>query len=159
LAQRIGPRLPMTIGPLVVALGMLAFTRVEPGASYLTTFFPAAIIFGAGLALTVAPLTSTVLAAAGENDVGVASGVNNAVARLAGLVAVAVLPAAIGLETTMAPVELSDSVDAALLISAAAAAVGGVISFLSVRTGAEVAPTLQGAEQPCLDPCRAKMAA
>ncbi len=159
LAQRIGPRLPMTIGPLVVALGMLAFTRVEPGASYLTTFFPAAIIFGGGLSLTVAPLTSTVLAAAGENDLGVASGVNNAVARLAGLVAVAVLPAAIGLETTMAPVELSDSVDTALLISAAAAAAGGVISFLTVRSGAVVAPTLQGAEQPCLDPCRANMAA
>ena len=59
----------------------------------------------------------------------------------------------------MAPVELSDSVDTALLISAAAAAAGGVISFLTVRSGAVVAPTLQGAEQPCLDPCRANMAA
>jgi EmrB/QacA subfamily drug resistance transporter len=156
LAQRIGPRLPMTIGPIVVAVGMLLFTRVEPGASYFTSVLPAALVFGLGLATTVAPLTSTVLAAADESDLGIASGVNNAVARLAGLLAVAVLPTAVGLETTLPPGELTDKVHTALIWSAAVAAVGGVVAFLTVRTGRTVQPTIQVAvNQPCADPCRA----
>jgi EmrB/QacA subfamily drug resistance transporter len=156
LAQRIGPRLPMTIGPIVVAVGMLLFTRVEPGASYLTSVLPAALVFGLGLSATVAPLTSTVLAAADESDLGIASGVNNAVARLAGLLAVAVLPTAVGLETTLPPDELTDKVHTALIWSAAIAAVGGVVAFLTVRTGRTVQPTIQVAvNQPCSDPCRA----
>jgi EmrB/QacA subfamily drug resistance transporter len=156
LAQRVGPRLPMTVGPLVVAAGMLAFTRVDPGASYLGTFFPAACLFGLGLAITVAPLTATVLAAVEAGDLGVASGVNNAVARLAGLLAVAVLPAAVGLETTLGAGALSDAVDEALWWSAAVAAAGGVIAFLTVRVGVAVAPTPQPSVlQPCHDPCRA----
>ena len=96
LAQRIGPRLPMTLGPLIVAAGTALFARVEPGTSYWETAFPAAIVLGAGLALTVAPLTATVLAAVDDDHAGVASAVNNAVARIAGLLAIAVLPAAAG---------------------------------------------------------------
>src|SRR4029078_6998999 len=58
LAQRIGPRIPMTVGPIVVGLGMLLFTRVEPGVSYWSAVFPGAVVFGLGLACTVAPLTA-----------------------------------------------------------------------------------------------------
>ena len=100
LAQRIGPRLPMTVGPLGVAAGLLLFSRVGPGTSYFSAVLPAALVFGAGLVLTVAPLTATVLAAVDDARVGVASGVNNAVSRLAGLLAVALLPRLVGLDTS-----------------------------------------------------------
>jgi EmrB/QacA subfamily drug resistance transporter len=160
LAQRIGPRIPMTIGPVVVGAGMFLFTRVEPGSSYFATVFPAAVVFGLGLACTVAPLTSTVLAAADESDLGVASGVNNAVARLAGLLAVAVLPAAVGLETTLGPEALTDAVHTAMNWSAVIAILGGAIAFLTVRRGRVVRPTVVPAvSHPCGDPCRAEQAA
>jgi EmrB/QacA subfamily drug resistance transporter len=97
LAGRIGPRRPMTFGPVVVACGLLLMLRIGPGAGYLTHVLPAVIVFGLGLALTVAPLTAAVLGAASSRHAGVASGVNNAVARTAGLLAVAVLPAVTGL--------------------------------------------------------------
>ena len=94
LAQRIGPRLPMTVGPLVVAAGTALFALVEPGVSYWEGVFPGAVVLGAGLAITVAPLTATVLGAVEDDHAGVASAINNAVARIAGLLAIAVLPAA-----------------------------------------------------------------
>jgi EmrB/QacA subfamily drug resistance transporter len=97
LAQRIGPRWPMTIGISGCAIGMALMSRIGPHASYLTDVLPAVAVFGGGLTLTVAPLTATVLASADVGHAGVASGVNNAVARAAGLVAVAALPAAVGL--------------------------------------------------------------
>jgi hypothetical protein len=76
---------------------MLLFSRVAPGASYVTTVLPAVIVFGLGLSALVAPLTAAVLGAAPEGDAGVASGVNNAAARLAGLLSAAALPAAAGM--------------------------------------------------------------
>ena len=97
LATRIGPRLPMTVGPLVAACGVLLLLRIGPNASYLTDVLPAVIIFGLGLTLIVAPLTTTVLGAAPTSHAGVASGVNNAVARAAALLAVAVLPLVAGI--------------------------------------------------------------
>jgi EmrB/QacA subfamily drug resistance transporter len=97
LAARIGPRLPMSIGPLVAAAGVLLLLRVGPGTSYLTDVLPAVTVFGLGLSLIVAPLTTTVLAAADIRHAGVASGVNNAVARAAALLAVAVLPVLAGI--------------------------------------------------------------
>ncbi|HVF59562.1 MAG TPA: MFS transporter [Thermoanaerobaculia bacterium] len=97
LAQRIGPRLQMTAGPLVAAAGLLLTLRIGPGASYWTVVVPAMALFGLGLAALVAPLTATVLAAAPSEHAGVASAVNNAVARAAGLLAVAILPALAGL--------------------------------------------------------------
>ena len=97
LAQRVGPRWPMTIGITGCAIGMALMTRIGPNASYLSDVLPAVTVFGLGLTLTVAPLTATVLASADVRHAGVASGVNNAVARAAGLVAVAALPAAVGL--------------------------------------------------------------
>lgn len=154
LSQRIGPRIPMTVGPIVVAVGMLMFTRVAPGESYWASVFPAAAVFGLGLAFTVAPLTATVLGAVADDEMGVASAVNNAAARLAGLLAVAVLPAAVGLSTDLAPQELTDKVAIATRICAGLAALGGVIAFFTVRTSRVVAtPSTADLSHPCSDPC------
>ncbi|MEU8613796.1 DHA2 family efflux MFS transporter permease subunit [Actinoplanes sp. NPDC048791] len=97
LGQRIGPRIPMTVGPLVSAAGLLWMSRIGPGASYWTDVLPPVIVFGLGLCLLVAPLTATALGALDDMYAGVASGVNNAVARAAGLLSVAVLPLAAGI--------------------------------------------------------------
>jgi EmrB/QacA subfamily drug resistance transporter len=97
LAGRIGPRLPMSLGPLVAAAGVLLMLRIGPGASYVTDVLPAVTVFGLGLSVIVAPLTSTVLGAAEARHAGIASGINNAVARTASLLAVAVVPLLAGL--------------------------------------------------------------
>ena len=89
LSHRIGPKLPMTLGPLIIAAGLVLMRRIDAGSSYATVVLPAVVVFALGLALTVAPLTTTVLGAVGSGHAGVASGVNNAVARVAGLLAVA----------------------------------------------------------------------
>jgi EmrB/QacA subfamily drug resistance transporter len=95
LSARVGPRLPMTVGPVVGGLGLLAFARVDERADYLTQVLPASLLFGLGLAITVAPLTATVLQAADRRHAGIASGVNNAVARVAGLLAIAAVGAVV----------------------------------------------------------------
>ena len=92
LAERIGPRAPLTVGSAVIAVGMWLMSEIEIGDSYVTAVLPAVVVFGLGLSLVVAPITMTVLAAADPRHAGVASGVNNAVARTAGLAAVAALP-------------------------------------------------------------------
>jgi predicted MFS family arabinose efflux permease len=97
LAQRFGPRWLMTGGLLLAAAGLALLIRIGPNTSYVTDVLPAVLLFGIGLSMTVAPLTATVLASADERHAGVASGVNNATARAAGLLAVAGLPAAVGL--------------------------------------------------------------
>ena len=155
LAQRIGPRLPMTIGPVGVAVGLLLWSRVDAGSTYAATVLPGAIAFGLGLSLTVAPLTATIMAASDEEHLGVASGVNNAVARLAGLLAVAILPIVVGLDSTASGGGLDDGVDQALLICAGLAVLGGAISFLTVRTVVPVSTPTQASTgyQPCGHPC------
>jgi EmrB/QacA subfamily drug resistance transporter len=95
LASGTGPRLPMTAGPLVAGAGMLLFLRVGAGASYFGDVLPAVVVFGLGLSATVAPLTATVLDSVPERRVGIASGINNGVSRVAGLLAIAVLGAVI----------------------------------------------------------------
>src|SRR6266568_594276 len=92
LAQRIGPRVPLTLGPIVAGAGIALMARIDVGSSYVAGVLPALIVFGLGIALTVAPLTATVMGSVEESHAGVASAVNNAVARAAGLVTVAVLP-------------------------------------------------------------------
>jgi EmrB/QacA subfamily drug resistance transporter len=93
LADRHGPRLFMGIGPIFAAAGLALLMRLDAGADYVTQLLPALLVFGLGLSMTVAPLTSTVLGAVDEKHAGVASGVNNAIARVAGLLAIAVLGA------------------------------------------------------------------
>ncbi len=97
LAQRFGPRWLMTGGLLLAAAGLALLTRIGPNTSYVADVLPAVLLFGIGLSMTVAPLTATVLASADERHAGVASGVNNATARAGGLLAVAGLPAVVGL--------------------------------------------------------------
>ena len=136
LAQRIGPRLPLTVGPALLAAGMLLMSFITEGDSYVTVVFPAVLVFGLGLAATVAPVTATVLAAADERHSGVASGVNNAVARSAQLLAVAVLPVAAGLSGgtsgEITPDVFSAGFTRAMLIAAALAAAGAVLAFLTI---------------------------
>jgi EmrB/QacA subfamily drug resistance transporter len=95
LAAEIGPRLPMTVGPLVAGAGMLLFMRLDPGGSYVVDVLPSVLLFGLGMSMTVAPLTATVLDSVSPNRVGIASGINNGVSRVAGLLAIAVLGAVI----------------------------------------------------------------
>lgn len=97
LAYRIGPRLQMSLGPVVCAGGLLLMLRIGPDASYVADVLPGVLVFGLGLAVLVAPLTATALSAAPDEHAGLASGVNNAVARAAGLVAIAVLPVVAGI--------------------------------------------------------------
>ena len=122
LAARIGPRLQMTLGPFVVGAGLALLTRITASGGYLTEVLPAVLVLGAGLALTVAPLTATVLAAAPTDRAGVASAINNDVARTAGLIAVAVLPAAAGItgSSYLNPGEFASGFQTAVLIAAGA---------------------------------------
>jgi EmrB/QacA subfamily drug resistance transporter len=100
LSARIGPRLPLTVGPVVAAAGLLLLRRVGPGASYWVDVLPGVALFGAGLTLVVAPLTTSVLGAVSDRFAGVASGFNNAASRAGGLLAVAALPLLVGLSGT-----------------------------------------------------------
>jgi EmrB/QacA subfamily drug resistance transporter len=153
LTRRTGPRLPMTVGPMVAASGLLLFGRVGPGSGYLDGVLPAVALLGLGMTITVAPLTSAVLAAVEERHVGVASGVNNAVARLAGLMAVAVLPAATGIDPGD-PTTIASGFPEAMGICAAAGAAGGLIAWLTIRKAVPVEPVTQTAlQQPCHHPC------
>jgi EmrB/QacA subfamily drug resistance transporter len=139
LAARIGPRLQMSVGPLVVALGMVMFTRIGPTGTYLTTVLPGVVVFGLGLAITVAPLTSTVLAAAPAEHAGMASAVNNDVARTAGLIAVAVLPVAAGISgrAYLDPALLDHGFTIAVLIAATLCAAGGLLAAATIRNPAK----------------------
>jgi EmrB/QacA subfamily drug resistance transporter len=137
LASRIGPRLPMTVGPLLSAAAALLLARgIDQDTSYVVDVLPGVTLFGLGMSFTVAPLTATVLAAAPERHAGVASGVNNAVARVAGLLAVAVLPLLVGLNGAAYadPELLLPAYRSAMMICAGLLAAGGLLAALLVRT-------------------------
>jgi EmrB/QacA subfamily drug resistance transporter len=135
LAQRIGPRLPMTVGPLIVAAGTLLLAGVDGSAPYVVEILPGSLLQGLGMALVVAPLTATVLGAAPDALAGIASGVNNAVARAAQLLAVAALPVAVGLsgDDYEDPAAFTSGFRMAMLVCAGLFAAGGVISWATIR--------------------------
>jgi EmrB/QacA subfamily drug resistance transporter len=133
LAGRIGPRIPMTIGPLIVAAGLLLMARIEPGSHYLTDVLSAAIVFGIGLSLTVAPLTAAVLDSIDTHHAGIGSGVNNAVARIASLLAIAVLPLVAGISGSgVTDPQFSDGYRRAMLVCAGLCVAGGSVSFATI---------------------------
>lgn len=135
LAQRTGPRLPMSIGPLICAAGMLPLAWVGDPAPYWTRVFPGITIFALGLSTLVAPLTAAVLAAAPDRHAGIASGINNAVARSGSLLAVAALPALVGLtgDDYRHAAALTTGYRHAQLICACLLAAGGVVSWFGLR--------------------------
>jgi len=136
LAKRVGPRWPMTGGILLVGAGLLWMSTIGPDASYLLLVLPSATVFGLGLSAVVAPLTATVLASAEDRYAGTASGVNNAVARTGGLLAVAAVPPVVGLVGDAfqnAPV-FDAGFRMAMLISAALMGVAALITAVTVTT-------------------------
>jgi EmrB/QacA subfamily drug resistance transporter len=151
LAARIGPRLPMTIGPLVSACGLLLMLRIGPGASWVTDVLPAVLVFGAGLTVTVSPLTATVLDAAPDRFAGSASGVNNAVARAAGLLSVAVVPGVAGIagEDYTRPDAFAAGFRTSMFISAGLLVLASLVSFVFIRRPRTPAPERMRIEE-CL---------
>ena len=125
----------MTLGPLVAAAGTLWLSRIGPDASYLLDVLAPVVVFGLGLTLIVAPLTATVLDSAPDRYAGAASGVNNAVARTAGLLAVAVVPAVAGIGGAdyTDPGAFRDGFHTAMLVNTALLLAGGALAFLLVR--------------------------
>ena len=167
LSQRIGPRLPMTLGPVVMAAGLLLMWRIDAGSAYVPVVLPALVVFSLGLSLTVAPLTTTVLGAVDAQRSGIASGVNNAVARVAGLLAVALLPPLVGITGAAytEPTVFSDGFHTAVLIGAGLCLVGALIAGLGITNPPRRDPVPAGAaasgasscqlDAPTLQPCRA----
>jgi EmrB/QacA subfamily drug resistance transporter len=155
VAQRIGPRMPMTVGPLLSTAGLLVFSRLGPGDGYVRAVLPAVALFGLGMTVTVSPLTAAVLGAVDRRRAGVASAVNNVAARLAGLLGIAVIPAVAGIDTGGGVARSLDSgYPTALRISAAICAAGAVIAWLTVRSSASVRSVIHPDPQhACHDAC------
>jgi EmrB/QacA subfamily drug resistance transporter len=134
LAQRIGPRIPLTLGPLLVAAGMLMMTRINPGDGYVERVLPAVVVFGLGVTLVATPITATVLATVSDSHSGIASGVNNAVARIANLLAVATLPLIAGItgRRFYDPSAMTHGFHVAMVVSAGLAVTGAVVAWLKI---------------------------
>lgn len=135
LASKIGPRLQMSVGPVVVGAGLALFVRTTTDSHYISGVLPAVLLFGLGLAITVAPLTSTALNSVPAEHAGLASAVNNDVARVGSLIAVAVLPPLAGISGAgyLHPADLAGGFRKAILISASLCVVGGLIAAAGIR--------------------------
>jgi hypothetical protein len=127
LSGRLGSRPFMGLGPLVAGAGLLLYQRTSAEAHYVTEVLPALLVFALGLSATVAPLTTTVLADAEAHNAGIASGVNNAIARIAGLLAVAALGIIVSGAVTLA------GFHRAMLVAAVLVAIGGVLGLVGIR--------------------------
>jgi EmrB/QacA subfamily drug resistance transporter len=151
LASRIGPRLQMSVGPIVVGVGLGMLVTVTHGTSYFIYVMPAVLVFGLGLAITVAPLTATAMSSAPAELSGIASAVNNDVARFGGLLAVAVLPALAGITGTayLKPDELAAGFRTAVLISAGMCIAGGLLAAVTI-TNPRKAPAAEAVQPECL---------
>jgi EmrB/QacA subfamily drug resistance transporter len=135
LGDRIGPRIPLTVGPLLCAGGMLLMLRVGEDASYVRDVLPALMVLGLGMVTLVAPLTATVLASVETGRAGMASGINNAAARAAGLLAVAALPllAGMGPEAYRSAAEFGETFRRAMPMCAGILAAGSIVAWAMVR--------------------------
>jgi EmrB/QacA subfamily drug resistance transporter len=153
LATRIGPRLQMTFGPVLVGAGMVLFRLVGPSGNYLTEVLPAILVLGTGLTLTVAPLTTTALTAVAADHAGIASAVNNDVARTGGLVAVAVLPVAAGITgaSYLHPAAFTAGFRTAVVVAAILAAAGGLLAAVFIRNRPRQAGTPEAAVHCALE--------
>ncbi len=152
LGQRIGPRVPLTVGPLLCAAGMLLMLRVGEDASYPRDVLPALVVLGLGMVTLVAPLTATVLASVDAGRAGLASGINNAAARAAGLLAVAALPLLTGMgpEAYRSSGQFQDTFRQAMPMCAGVLVLGAVIAWTAVRApGAAAAGEGPAAEPEC----------
>jgi EmrB/QacA subfamily drug resistance transporter len=149
LAARIGPRLQMSVGPVVVGVGLAMLSLATSGASYVVYVLPGVVVFGLGLAITVAPLTSTAMSSAPAEHSGIASAVNNDVARFGGLLAVAILPALAGItgRAYLHPAALAAGFRTAALICGAMCAAAGVLAAFTITNPARV-PRPAGAPAP-----------
>ncbi len=154
LAQRIGPRIPLTVGPLLIAAGMLLMARIDPGDSYAASVLPGVIVFALGVTLVASPVTATALAAVDESHAGLASGVNNAVARVANLLAVAVLPVIAGITGNRFydSAAMTHGFHIAMPTLAALAAAGGVLAWLTISDDALAAEPERRGEPPVAVP-------
>ncbi len=134
LAQRIGPRLPMSLGPIVAGLGLALLGLVDQSSPYASIVLPGVLVFGLGLALTVAPLTSTVLHAGGEEHAGASAAINNTVARVAGLIAVAIIPALAGISVSdqVGAASFDDGFTRGMLIAAGVCMAGGILAAITI---------------------------
>jgi EmrB/QacA subfamily drug resistance transporter len=135
LAARLGPRLQMSVGPVVVGAGLVLLVRATHHGSYAAWVLPAVLVFGLGLAITVAPLTATAMGAAPAEHAGLASAVNNVVARAAGLLAVAILPLLAGITGAgaLAPHHLAGGFHTAMIIAGITSAAGGLLAAATIR--------------------------
>ncbi|MCB5165446.1 MFS transporter [Streptomyces bambusae] len=139
LGERIGPRIPLTAGPLLCAAGMLLMVRAGPDASYLPDVLPALLVLGLGMVTLVAPLTATVLSSVPTARAGLASGINNAAARAAGLLAVAALPllAGMGPEAYRSSAEFDSAFRTAMYWCAGLLVLGALLAWTTVRPARE----------------------
>lgn len=135
-AERIGPRIPLTVGPLLCAAGTLLILQAGPAASYVRDVLPSMVVMGMGLVILVAPLTATVLASVDPGRAGLASGINNAAARVAGLLAVAALPllSGMGPESYLSATEFDAAFSRAMPWCAGALVVGAAVAWATVRS-------------------------
>lgn len=146
LAQRIGPRIPLSIGPLLIAGGMLLMARIGPDATYLADVFPAVVVFGVGLVASVAPVTATALGSVPDKRSGAASGANNAIARTGQLLAVAAVPPLVGLtgDALNSPAVLDAGFPNAMIVGASLVGAGAVVAALGLRSD----DLAEGEEEP-----------
>jgi EmrB/QacA subfamily drug resistance transporter len=144
LAQRIGPRAQLSVGPLLTGGGLLLLTRVGPRVTWWADVLPGGIVFGLGLATFVAPLTTTVIGSVEPEHIGVASAVNNAVARTASLTALAVVPAAVGLSNATGAAGLTSSYRAALVVTALLAISAAPLGLVGLTAGTRTMRSARG---------------
>ena len=151
LAARIGPRLQLSAGPLVIGAGLALLTLAPSGPSYVRYVLPAVVVFGLGIAITVAPLTATAMSSAPAEHAGIASAVNNDVARFGGLLAVAILPALAGITGSayLDPDALAAGFRTAVLISGALCAAGGLLAAVTITNPAREHRDV-AVPEPCL---------